>query len=111
MNIVDQFRTKAAQLKSCVVLPESSDVRVLTAAQEITATALARVVLVGNPEVVKARAVGLDICLDGVGVIDPEEYEKIDEFANFLYEKRKAKGLTLELLPPCGSHSILVRCW
>lgn len=96
MNIVDQFKTKAAQLKGRVVLPESGDARVLAAAQELTASSLAGVVLVGDPEVVKAQAASQGICLDGIKVIDPDEYEKIDEFANFLYEKRKAKGLTLE---------------
>jgi phosphate acetyltransferase len=96
MNIVEQFKAKAAQLKGSVVLPESLDVRVLTAAAAITGQGLARVVLVGQDAAIHAAAAEHGVKLDGVDILDPQSYPEIDTFAGFLYEKRKAKGLTLE---------------
>jgi phosphotransacetylase len=57
---------------------------------------IARPVLVGNESKIKAVANEKSISLEGVQIIDPVQSELIDEFANILYEKRKAKGMTLE---------------
>lgn len=55
---------------------------------------LAKLTLLGNPEKVKAAANGAS--LEGVEIIDPATSEKCAEYANLLYELRKAKGMTEE---------------
>jgi phosphate acetyltransferase len=96
MDIIRQFKEKAAKLNGTVVLPESDDVRTLKAAEQIIREKLAKVILLGNPDKIKEVAQGTSVSIAGVEIIEIEKYAKISEFENFFYEKRKAKGLTLE---------------
>ena len=96
MNIIADFKQKAAKLNGCVVLPESNDIRTLRAAESIIREGLAKVILVGNPDKVNQTASAEKIKLTGIDIIDPENYAGIVEFENFFHEKRKSKGLTLE---------------
>lgn len=79
-----------------VVLPESYDHRVLTAAAEVATKGLARVTLLGNPEEVESAARRFNVDLSKCQVIDFKNSSKLDAYADWLVEKRKAKGLTKE---------------
>ena len=96
MDIIGQLKEKARALNGTVVLPESNDKRMLIAAQQIMKEGFAKVILVGEASKVKSDAAEQNISLTGVEIINPDNYEQIDEFANFFYEKRKEKGMTLE---------------
>uniref|UniRef100_A0A7S0VCB8 Phosphate acetyltransferase n=1 Tax=Polytomella parva TaxID=51329 RepID=A0A7S0VCB8_9CHLO len=79
-----------------IVLPESLDKRVLTAAAEITARGLAKVTLLGDATYVAEEAKKLGLDLSNVNVIDPKTSPKLQEYIDILVEKRKSKGLTPE---------------
>ncbi|KAK2078569.1 hypothetical protein QBZ16_003409 [Prototheca wickerhamii] len=79
-----------------VVLPESHDHRVLTAAAEVAAKGLARVTLLGNPEEVASAARRFNVDISKCDVIDYKHSPALDRYADWLVEKRKAKGLTKE---------------
>ncbi|MDD4155907.1 MAG: phosphate acetyltransferase [Candidatus Cloacimonetes bacterium] len=96
MDVISFFKEKATALKGTVVLPESDDVRMLKAAEIIIKENLSKVILVGNAEKVKSFAQAENVSLSGIEIIEPDAYEKISDFENFFYEKRKAKGVTLE---------------
>ena len=96
MDLISLFKEKAAALKGTVVLPEAEDIRMLKAAQQITNEGFAKVVLIGNPNKIQNVCQEIDVSLTGVSIIDPETYERIGEFENYYYEKRKEKGLSLE---------------
>ena len=96
MNIIADFRKKAAKLNGSIVLPESNDIRTLKAAEMIIKEGLCKVITLGNPEKVNQTAKAENINLSGIEIIDPDNYSGITEFENFFYEKRKAKGLSLE---------------
>jgi phosphate acetyltransferase len=96
MDIIKQFKEKAAKINGTVVLPESDDVRTLKAAEQLIREKLAKVILLGEPDKVREVAQETGVSLAGVEIIDIAKYDKIGEFENFFYEKRKAKGLTLE---------------
>lgn len=84
MTYIDNLINKLKEYeKKTIVLPESEDERVVEAAKK--ASDIANIILIGK-----------DINIDGVTVINPEEYEHIDEFINEFYEMRKEKGITLE---------------
>ncbi|DBA68921.1 TPA: hypothetical protein ACH3X2_013283 [Trebouxia sp. C0005] len=75
-----------------IVLPESSDKRVLTAATQIVRKGLAQITLLGDPESVSQDADRLGLDLTGINVVD--HMKTIDKYVGVLCEARKKKGLT-----------------
>lgn len=94
MAIIDTIKAKAKANVKHIVLPEGEETRNAQAAAIIAKEGLATLTLLGNPEKVKAAANGAD--LSGVEIIDPATNEKCAEYANLLFELRKAKGMTEE---------------
>ncbi len=96
LPLLDQIIQKAALRKKTILLPESHDDRVLKAAESIIKKGFAQVITLGNPEKVSKRALEMGISLQGVRIVDFEKSEKLSDFANIYYNKRKAKGVTIE---------------
>ena len=88
MNILLELHEKARRKKRRIVLPESQDGRVREAAAALAAEGLAEPVLVDGGKMGQAPP--------GVDVVRPESDPRASKFAETLYEKRKAKGMTLE---------------
>lgn len=93
MNFIDKVKENAKKDIKRIVLPESSDVRVLEAARKIADEGFAKVILIGNRENLKTVS---DIDISDIDVIDPENSEKFEEYVQAFYELRKAKGMTEE---------------
>lgn len=96
MSYIDLIKEKAKADRKTIVLPETNDKRTLIAAAHIMQEKIADIIMVGNEEKIMDGARWLEVELDDVTVIDPEKYEKFDEYVQLLYETRKAKGMTLE---------------
>lgn len=93
-GLIDVFKAKAKQLNKIIVLPEGEEPRIIRAAEEIMKEGFSKVVLLGNEE--KIRSTCPECKLEGVKIVNPKTAERLDEYANTLYELRKAKGMTLE---------------
>ena len=96
MNFIEKIKEKASKDVKTIVLPEATDVRVLRAAEIIAKEKFAKVVLIGNEEEVSKLLEENNINLGDTKLINPETSEKVEEYANTLYELRKAKGMTIE---------------
>jgi phosphate acetyltransferase len=96
MHLVDQIKAKARNNLQTVVLPEGYDERMVQAAGQIVKDGLAKVVLLGNPETLQAKAKELDASLDGVTLLDPKTSPKLESYIDELVELRKKKGLSRE---------------
>ena len=96
MSYIDLIKEKAKADRKTIVLPETNDKRTLIAAARIMQEKIADIIMVGNEEKIMDGARWLEVELDDVTVIDPEKYEKFDEYVQLLYETRKSKGMTLE---------------
>ena len=83
---------RARALKRVVVLPESDDERVLKAASKVLEIDGAKIILLGKKDEILARAGSLE--LSGAEFIDISTSEYFDDFANTLFELRKAKGMS-----------------
>ena len=94
MAIIDKIKAKAKSDVKHIVLPEGEETRNVQAAAIIAKEGLAKLTLLGNPEKVREAANGAS--LDGIEIIDPAASDKCAEYANILYELRKAKGMTPE---------------
>tara|TARA_R110000868_G_scaffold304437_26_gene565473 strand:+ start:7161 stop:8111 length:951 start_codon:yes stop_codon:yes gene_type:complete len=88
MNILDQIRNKASKSLKTIVLPRSSDERVLKAAHFLSQEGLCNVVLIHNENI--------GFVSDSIQVIDPITSNNLEKYAIAFYEKRKHKGLTEE---------------
>ncbi|BCZ17223.1 Phosphotransacetylase [Helicobacter sp. NHP19-003] len=88
--------SRAQQETKTIVLPESGDERILKAAHAILQLKAAKLILLGEKDKVHKDAKDLGLDLKDTLVLDPKTSTHLDEFANTLYELRKAKGLSLE---------------
>ncbi|MFA6074109.1 MAG: phosphate acetyltransferase [Candidatus Woesearchaeota archaeon] len=98
-KILDYIKTKAKTNPKRIVYPESEDERVLKAAAIVSYEKLAEVILIGNIEEIHKKEKELKINLNHVRIADPtapQNAEKLEEFAQKLFELRKHKGLTIE---------------
>ena len=96
MSFLGQVRKKALQANRRIVLPESSDERVIRAASLILKEGLAQVVLVGNQEAIMNSAKAYEVSLSGVKIVDPYNFERLNDYVNKLVELRSKKGMTPE---------------
>ena len=96
MSFIDQIKKRAKNELKTIVLPEATDVRILEAAEMVKNEEYAKVILVGEEETVRKIAKDKGIELGDTQIVDPTKSQKINEYANTLYELRKAKGMTEE---------------
>lgn len=95
MAFIDTIIARARQTSGTVILPEPEDGRTLQAAVEIEARGIAKVVLVGDTDVVEAKLKELGIA-ERFQHVDPLRASHTEDFAQAFYEMRKAKGMTPE---------------
>lgn len=91
-SFIDTLIDRAKADKKTIVLPEGNDERILEAAQEALAQGIANIIILGDADEIAAKGYNLE----GATIIDPATSDKQEEFANLLYELRKAKGMTPE---------------
>lgn len=96
MSFIDQIKQRAKSQIKTIVLPEATDVRILEAAEIVKNEGYAEVILIGEEEAVRKIAKEKGIELRDTRIIDPAKSERTGEYANTLYELRKAKGMTEE---------------
>ncbi|HID34264.1 MAG TPA: phosphate acetyltransferase, partial [Anaerolineae bacterium] len=90
-NIMQQAKAD----KKRIVLPEGDDARILRAAEALLMQDVVDVILLGEPEKVRAmiRRLGLSIPND-TPIIDPNASSRLQDYAATYYELRKHKGVT-----------------
>lgn len=94
MSFIDNIKARAKSDKKTIVLPEASDIRTLKAAHQVLAEDIANVVLIGNEAEINAKAEGLD--LSGAQIVNPSNFEQMDEYITELVKLREKKGMTAE---------------
>lgn len=111
MDLIKQIVERAKADKQRIVLPEGTEVRTLTAADQLLADGVAEIILVGNPAEVKEQAAKLNLSnIDKATIIDPIDYDKKETYANLLFELRKAKGMTIEQATKLAEDPLYIAC-
>ena len=88
---------KARKRRMRIVLPESGDDRILTAASRLSQQDVVEVLLLGSPPAVEAAFQRLGLPQDPkIQVIDPAASPWTEPFAQALFELRRHKNLTLD---------------
>ncbi|MBQ1526180.1 MAG: phosphate acetyltransferase [Lachnospiraceae bacterium] len=96
MSFIESIKERARQDVKRIVMPETNDRRTLMAAAEVIREKIADIVFIGDEVKIREGAKWLDVDLSKVEIIEPERTDKLELYANKLYELRKAKGMTLE---------------
>ena len=96
MNLIEQIRAKAFQLQKTIVLPEGTELRTLKATEILLRDKLAKIILLGDPQLINGIAVREGINISEAVIIDPTTDSKREQYALMMVEIRKSKGLTLE---------------
>ena len=97
MDLMQEIIARAKANKQRIVLPEGTEERTLKAANQILTDGVADLILLGNPDEIMglAKEWGLGN-INKATIIDPENHEKKEEYAQLLCELRKKKGMTIE---------------
>lgn len=96
MKFIDKIKEQARKDIKTIILPETEDIRVLKGAEIVLKEKTADIILLGNEDEIKKVSKENNINLEGAKIVNPESYERFDEYAKALYELRKAKAMTIE---------------
>ncbi len=87
---------KARQDRKHIVLPEGNDERILTAAARLQLLNIVDLTLLGDKNTIQLKCdqIGIQIDLEKINILNPEDSKYNDDFSKTLYEARKHKGMT-----------------
>ena len=78
-----------------VVFPEGEHEKVLRATQTILDEQFAQPVLLGNEAKIRELAGALDLHIEAVEIVDPEDSARFEDYASALFRLRQRKGVTM----------------
>ena len=87
-----------------IVLPESSDERILRAAEIILRREVADITLLGNRDEITENYLRLGLDLSKADIVNHYTSDLSKKFAETFYERRKAKGLTYQAAEDAMTH-------
>jgi malate dehydrogenase (oxaloacetate-decarboxylating)(NADP+) len=93
-TIMRRIIQRAQSAPRRIVFPDADNVRVLRACQIVLDQKIARPILLGRPEEIRARAADLDLELGGVEMEDPLASPRAAAYAEELLALRGRKGVT-----------------
>ena len=111
MNLMERMVEQARANKQRIVLPEGTEDRTLQAADRILADNIADVILIGNPDEIKALANQYHLThIDKATLVNPACHDKKETYTQLLYELRKAKGMTMEKAQKLVENPLYLGC-
>jgi phosphate acetyltransferase len=96
MDFIQDTWNKARKLNKTIVLPETNDLRVLKAAEIISKSHLAKIILIGNTAEMNDLAQKNNINISDAAMIDPLTSGNLEKYASEYQKLREKKGMTLE---------------
>ena len=94
MKALNNILAKAKSNPQKIVLAEGEDPRVISGAVRSTEAGLAKIILLGNPAVIGVEAEKLGLDLTSIEIENPATSAKREEYAQVLFQLRKAKGMS-----------------
>src|SRR5467141_1525306 len=96
MTLVDKLKSRARSNPQRIVLPEGEDPRVVAASAAVTREGSAKITLLGRKQIIESVAADLRVPLTGIAITDPAASPRLDAYARIYYERRRARGGSLE---------------
>ena len=92
MGLFEELSAKIRGKGKRIVFPEGHDVRVLGAVIRLKNEDLIDPILVGNPAEIEKAAQELGQSIEGMNIIDPENYDQFEEMVASFVGRRKGKA-------------------
>ena len=96
MRFIGGILQKLQRHPKRIVFPEGTEPRVLQAARQFFTLQLGAPILLGDRTRIKQLAANLNLSLEGVRIINPEDSEELDRFVGVYQKHREGKGITVE---------------
>lgn len=97
MTLFERLAAMAKAHPQRLVLPEGKEPRTLQAADQMLAEGLATITLIGKEAEIKAEAEKLGLKnIAKARIVDPDDREFTEPYAQLFYELRKKKGVSME---------------
>ncbi len=96
MSFIDDIKNRAKTQIKTIVLPEASDKRIIEATAIALKEGYANIILLGDEKKIERIAQENQFDISKARIINPKTSEKLEQYANDLYELRKNKGMTIE---------------
>ena len=96
MTILEMFEAKLRKDPKTIVLPEGTDARILEAASRLLSASFLFPILLGKKDEIYSAAEEAGYNIRGAKIIDPENYEKIDDMVQLYMKLRAHKQITEE---------------
>jgi phosphate acetyltransferase len=95
--LLENLKKKAIANKQRIILPESTEIRTLKAADHIIADEVADITLIGDTNEIysKAKELGLNNIAKAT-IVNPNDEKFTEKYAQLFYELRKNKGVTID---------------
>jgi phosphate acetyltransferase len=111
LNLINSIVERAKANRQRIVLPEGTEERTLKAANQILTDEVADLILLGDPAEIKAAAEKWGLGnINKATIINPLDHPKKEEYANLLFELRKAKGMTIEQAQKLVENPLYLGC-
>ena len=88
MEFLDQIKQRACKLQKRIVLAEGTELRTLRAAEIILREKLARIILLGDPQIIHKLTGTEGIIITGAEIIDPTTSPRREKYAELMVEIR-----------------------
>ncbi|MFO7612437.1 MAG: phosphate acetyltransferase [Clostridia bacterium] len=96
MGFLEKMMEKAKSDIRTIVLPETTDIRILKAAADATAKKIANIILIGDKKQIERDAIENSLDISDAEIMEIDGFPQMDEFVDKLVELRKHKGMTIE---------------
>ncbi len=116
MNIHEKIIANAKKHNKRIVFPESFEERTLKAADYLFSNGIAKTILLGNPDEILKIADKLSLSnIRNSVIINPDNYERKEHYADTMFELRKSKGLSKDealklLMNPLYFATMMIKC-
>ena len=111
MELLKQIKARAQKHLQRIVLPEGTELRTLTAANNVIRDKVAKLILLGNPSAIHKLAAENNLpYITEATIINPDENPELDKYATLLYDLRRSKGVTLEQAVDLAKNPLYLGC-
>jgi malate dehydrogenase (oxaloacetate-decarboxylating)(NADP+) len=88
-------KAKSSEAKKRVVFAEGEETKIIRAAAQLKDEGIAVPILVGRPDVIRAKIETLGLDFDAE-IVNPADFNRIDQYANAYFGLRQRKGVPLK---------------
>jgi phosphate acetyltransferase len=111
MELLKHIKARAQKHLQRIVLPEGTELRTLTAANNVIRDKVAKLILLGNPSTITQLATENNLThINEAIIVDPDENPEMDKYATLLYDLRKSKGMSMEQAVGLAKNPLYLGC-